>query len=306
MKNLLRDMPLFVEVARQKNFTAAADILEMPVSTLSRRIAAMEKHLGLPLFNRNSRNVELTDSGKIFYERCDFIVADALDALDAVTQNMNKPSGWVRFSVPGDVYMSFFADSLSAFAKKWPEIHLSIHFSDRAVDLLTEPFDLDLRVGDLPDSSLKARRIASGRPAIYASPKLLEKYFVPKKPEDLKKLPCITYSQWGSTWNLSKNGKNVAVSLQPVHAFNSFIAPLNFILNGSGLASLPPKLANPIVKKGELVQVLPDWHLPTINAYLVMASSQVPRQVRLLIEHLVEYSAANDGKVNMEKFSSKP
>lgn len=305
MKNLLRDMPLFVEVARQKKFTAAADILEMPVSTLSRRITAMEKKLGLPLFNRNSRNVELTESGKIFYERCDFIVSDALDALDAITQNMNQPSGWVRFSIPGDVYMSFFAEALTVFAKKWPEIHLNIYFTDRAVDLLTEPFDLDLRIGNLPDSSLKARRIGSGRPAIYASTKLLEKYFVPKKPEDLNKFPCITYSQWGSTWNLSKNGKKVSVNLHPVHAFNSFIAPLDFILNGSALACLPSQLAKPFVDNGELVQLLPDWHLPTINAYLVMPSSHVPRRVRLLIEHLVEYSATNDGNVNMEKFNSK-
>ena len=305
MKNLLRDMPLFVEVARQKNFTAAADILEMPVSTLSRRIAAMEKHLAFPLFNRNSRNVELTDSGKIFYERCDFIVADALDALDAVTQNMNQPSGWVRFSIPGDVYMSFFAEALNVFAKKWPEIHLNIHFTDRSIDLLTEPFDLDLRIGDLPDSSLKARKIGSGRPAIYASPKLLEKYFIPKEPEDLKKFPCIAYSQWGNTWSLSKEDKTVSINIHPVHAFNSFIAPLDFILDGSGLASLPRQLAKPFVDKGELVQLLPDWNLPTLNAYLVMPSSQVPRRVRLLIDHLVEYSSNNYGNVNIEKFNSK-
>ena len=305
MKNLLRDMPFFVEVAKQKSFTQAADILEMPVSTLSRRISAMEKTLGLPLFNRNSRNVELTDSGKIFYERCDFIVSDALEAVEAVTQNMSKPSGWVRFSIPGDVYMSFFADALNAFAAKWPEIHLNIHFTDRAVDLLTEPFDLDLRVGDLPDSTLKARRVGSGRPCIYASPKLIKKYFMPDKPEDLSRLPCITHTQRGNTWTLSRDNKNVLVNVNPVHTFNSISASLDFVLNGTGVACLPRPLAEHFVKTGELVKLLPDWLLPTISAYLVMPSSQVPRRVRLLIDHLVEYSAKHDGNINMEKRGAK-
>ena len=129
MEQFLKEMPLFVEVARHKSFTLAAEVLEMPVSTLSRRVAALEKKLGVPLLYRNSRNVELTESGKIFYERCDFIVSDAKAACEAVTQNMSKPSGWVRFSIPGDVYMSFFEDALSSFAKAWPDIHLGIYFT---------------------------------------------------------------------------------------------------------------------------------------------------------------------------------
>ena len=297
MKNLLRDMPLFVEVAKYKSFTLAADALDMPVSTLSRRISAMEKALAVPLFLRNSRNVELTDSGKIFYERCDYIVSDAADACEAIVQNMNKPSGRVRFSIPGDVYMSFFSEALTSFAKIWPDIHLDICFNDRWVDLLTEPYDLDLRVGDLPDSNLKARRIGSGRPFIYASSELMANYSLPLKPGDLSNIPCIGHIRGRESWELTKNGETVTVPLKLVHTFNSISATLDFVLAGLGMACLPKQLAEPHVRAGRLIGLLKDWELPQINAYLVMASHQIPRRVRMLIDHLVNYFGTLDSKL---------
>lgn len=290
MEQLLKEMPLFVEVAKHKSFTLAAEALEMPVSTLSRRIAALEKNLGVPLLYRNSRNVELTESGKIFYERCDFIVSDAKEACEAVTQNMNKPSGWVRFSIPGDVYMSFFEGALSSFAKAWPDIHLGIHFTERWVDLLTEPYDLDLRIGDLPDSNLKARRVGSGRPWVCAAPSLVERYGMPAHPRDLANLPSIVNSHQNTGWDLtSKSGEKVTVKLKPAHSFNSISASHTFVLEGLGVGFLPKPLAENHIKQGKLLRLLPEWELPTISAYLVMAGSQIPLRVRLLIDHLVNY-----------------
>ncbi len=290
MEQFLKEMPLFVEVARHKSFTLAAEVLEMPVSTLSRRIAALEKKLGVPLLHRNSRNVELTESGKIFYERCDFIVSNAKAACEAVTQNMSKPSGWVRFSIPGDVYMSFFEDALSSFAKTWPDIHLGIYFTERWVDLLTEPYDLDLRIGDLPDSNLKARRVGSGRPWICAAPSLVERYGMPAHPSDLANLPSILHAHRNSDLELtSKSGEKITVKLKPAHSFNSISASQAFVLEGLGIGLLPKPLAETHIKQGELLRLLPDWELPTINAYLVMAGSQIPLRVRLLIDHLVNY-----------------
>ena len=290
MEQLLKEMPLFVEVAKHKSFTLAAEALEMPVSTLSRRIAALEKNLGVPLLYRNSRNVELTESGKIFYERCDFIVSDAKEACEAVTQNMSKPSGWVHFSIPGDVYMSFFEEALSSFAKAWPDIHLGIHFTERWVDLLTEPYDLDLRIGDLPDSNLKARRVGSGRPWVCAAPSLVERYGMPAHPRDLANLPIIVHSHQNTGWELtSKSGEKVTVKLKPAHSFNSISASHTFVLEGLGVGFLPKPLAENHIKQGKLIRLLPEWELPTISAYLVMAGSQIPLRVRLLIDHLVNY-----------------
>jgi len=291
MEFLLRDMPLFVEVAKNKSFTLAADALDMPVSTLSRRIANLEKNLGVPLLHRNSRNVELTDSGRIFFERCDFIVSDAKEACDAITQNMNQPSGWVRFSIPGDVYMTFFEIPLADFARKWPDIHLEIHFNDRWVDLLTEPYDLDLRIGDLPDSNLKARRIGSGRPWLMASPSLMEKFNTPTHPKDLEGIPSITHTHrsHNALEFTNRDGDTVEVKLKAVHSFNSMSATQVFVLEGFGMGIMPARIATQYIEEGRLVRLLSDWNLPSISAYLVMASSQLPLRVRLLIDHLVNY-----------------
>lgn len=288
MEHFLRHMPLFVEVARNKSFTLAAEVLEMPISTLSRRISTLEKNLGLPLLRRNSRNVELTDSGKSFYKRCAFIVADAKEACDAITQNISKPSGWVRFSIPGDVYMSFFEESLATFAKIWPEIHLDIRFTESWDDLLPEPYDLGLRVGELADSNLKARRLGSGEPWICAAPSLMEEYATPTHPDDLPNIPCITahgFKIWEMT---NKAGEMISVSLTPVHTFNNISATQSFIVAGLGIGALPGTLAEQCINQGLLVRILPDWKLPSINAYLVMPTTPVPLRVRLLIDYLVQ------------------
>ena len=288
MKNLLHDLPLFVEVARQRSFTLAADLLEMPVSTLSRRIVALEKALGASLLYRNSRHVELTEHGKTFYARCELIVSEARQACEAITRSMEQPSGWVRFSIPGDVYISFFERPLLDFAQKWPDIHLEIYFNDRLVDLHSEPYDLDLRIGELPDSDLKARRIGSGRPWIVAAPSLVEKYFLPAHPAELTEIPAITRDPHKKSWDLTNwKGETVSVKLRPAHSFNSMSAIQSFILEGLGMGLLPPDLCRPDLESGRLIRLLPDWQMPCINAYLVMPGGQVPLRVRLLIDHLV-------------------
>ena len=297
MENLLRDLPLFVEVAKSKSFTLAAEALEMPISTLSRRIANLEKNLGVPLFHRNSRKVELTSDGKIFFERCDFIVSDAKDACEAITQNMHQPSGWVRFSIPADVYMSFFEQPLVEFARQWPDIHLDIHFTDHFVDLLTEPYALNLRIGELPDSNLKVRRIGSGRPWLVAAPALLERYSQPIQPKDLAEIPSIAPFHRRKFWELSnKQGEIVSVKIKAVHYFNSMKATEVFILEGLGIGILPREICLQHIKNGRLTRLLPDWQLPPINAYLVMPNGTVPLRVRLLIDHLMSYLNNQSGQ----------
>lgn len=291
MREIIKDMPLFVEVARQKSFSQAAENLDIPVSTLSRRISTMEKKLGVPLLRRNSRNVELTGAGKRFFERCDFIVSDAMDACETVIQDMKNPSGKIRLSMPGDVYHSFLTDALSSFAVTWPNIHLSVSFSDRWVDLLTEPYDLELRVGiydTLPDSSLKMRKMGSGQSTLFASPQLLEKYPTPQTPDDLKHIPCISLMAQGDIWYLSSGTENVRVPVQSIHTFSSMSASLEFSLAGLGVACIAYPLVARHLEAGALVPVLDGWGMPASGAFLVMSGNQ-PHRVRLFIDHLVSY-----------------
>ena len=302
MERLLRDMPLFVEVARQKSFSRAADALDMPVSTLSRRIAGLERELGLPLFRRNSRNVELTESGKEFFLRCEFIVGEAEMAKDMVTRNMKSPSGRVRVSMTGDLYHTFMRGMLSAFAAKWPGIHLQVHFTERNVDLLTEPFDLDLRGGPLPDSGLKARKLITLRPALYASPSLLEFHPAPEKPEDLRNIPCITLAQAGNTWTMRKGERVETVPVNAVHTVNTISIAYEFALEGLGVSWMAPSLIPVLEEHGDLVPILPGWTSPGVDINVLMADRELPRRVRLFVDYLVNYFAGLPESYTMAEY----
>lgn len=290
-KNLLTDMPLFVEVARRKSFTLAAEVLNMPDSTVSRRISALEKELGVRLLNRNSRNVEMTESGREFFEYCENIVAEAAAARDLLLDNAKTPSGRVRVSLRNDIYLSYLSEAFLEFARKWADIQLHTVFNQYWIDLLTEPFDLDIRVGnEMPSSALVARRLGCARPALYAAPALLADHPAPAVPADLDRIPVVGLVSAGDQLKLTRAGQTETVTLRLTHQFTCACACLNFALAGLGLILLSPRQAEPHLKTGSLVRLLEDWDPPGEDVYLVAASNWVPRRVRLFMEHLFEYS----------------
>lgn len=290
MNKLMSDMPLFVEVAKQKSFSRAADVLDMPTSTLSRRIAALEKNLGAPLFLRNSRNVELTESGKAFYTRCEFIVAEAELACENLRHDMQSPAGKVRIALRADAYHITLADFLMLFAEKWPDIHLQIYLSDRRVDLLTEPFDLELHVGPLEDSNLIVRRLGQVEPSLYVSPKLLGGRPVPLEPEDLRDLPCVMLPNIGETWELHKGDEVRKVRVKGAYTTNHMSVARDFALRGLAMSWLARPMVIQHEERGELVRLIPEWTNIEVDVSILMANNQLPRRVRLLVDHLVEYS----------------
>lgn len=289
MDRMLRDIPFFVEVAKTKSFTIAAENMDVPISTLSRRITSMEKDLGVRLFNRNTRNVELTESGKSFFENCSFILTEVENARERLLQNLKSPRGRVRISLPGDIFHTYMRGVLSRFAAQYPDIELEVHFSSRWVDLMTEPFDLEVRVGVLPDSGLKARKLATVYPAVYASRKLMEFYPMPQKPEDLKNIPCIILDVQGNTWELNKEKVRKVISVPTAHVVNNMGLVMEFLTAGLGAACLVAPFANIIEESHELVRLLPDWVGPDLDVSIVMASSQVPLRVRLFADFLANH-----------------
>jgi len=291
MRNLLSDMPLFVEVARQKSFTQAAEILDMPDSTVSRRISALEKELGVRLLNRNSRNVELTDSGRDFFDHCESIVAEVEAAKDSLLGSTRSPSGKVRISMRNDIYLSHLSGAFLEFARKWPDIQIQAAYNKHWVDLLTEPFDIDIRVGnDMPASNLVSRRIGRTRPALYASPDLLKRYDKPETISDLESVPAIIIASMGDKITLYRNEEKKTVNLKVAHSFTCGGAGLGFALAGLGITLLSPGRAAKHVKAGELVRILEGWSLPGEDVHLVTVSSRVPQRVRLFMDHLFDYS----------------
>ncbi|NLC22975.1 LysR family transcriptional regulator [Oxalobacter vibrioformis] len=302
MIEILNDMPLFVEVARQKSFTAAADILDIPLSTVSRRVGAMEKKLGVPLLLRNSRNVELTEHGRVFFEHCEYIVSNALNACDSLVQDMHEPAGLVRFSAHLDSYYLLFP-CLDTFAASWPKIQLQIRLVDRWSDLISEPFDLEFRLGKLPDSSLRVRKIGNLEHALYVSPKLLEIHAHPETPEDLFRFPCIVSSPPGNEWTFEQGNAKRILNIKPKLILNSISIALDFAIAGHGVINMPQSLAYRYERAGSLVRLLPDWKMTETEVNIVMPNHETPRRVRLFIDHLVAFmnQIELDIKADMEK-----
>lgn len=294
MRNTLADLPFFVEVARHKSFSRAADALDIPIATLSRRIAAMEKDLGVLLFRRTTRSVELTEEGAVYYKSCELIVAEADTARETLLSGQKIPRGRVRLSLPPIIYHLYMHGSLSAFTAAYPEIDLHVHFSSQWVDLNTDHFDLEIRVGSLPDSSLKHRKLLTVEPGFYASPAFLERYPLPQTPTDLRKLPCTPLATTqGHLLTLSKGRKTETFNVPDArHTVNSTALSLEFALAGQTIAGLGVHIAEKYVASGQLVRLLPDWRAQGVDISLVMPPISQPYRVRLLIDHLAAHFAS--------------
>lgn len=289
MEKFLRDLPLFVEVAKQKSFTRASENLDVPLSTVSRRIIALESELGAPLFYRSARKVELTEIGESFFNRCSAIVADTEAAWDEITKNLNRPTGRVRISMPSDIYHNMLADDLSSFAVQWPDIQLTIQLSQRWVDLHSEPFDLDLRLGPLPDSSLRAKKLGTIHTGLFASPKLMELYSLPKKPEEIKNIPYIAIIQQGDICELRRGKQQMTLAVKPKHYVNSTLVSLTMALAGLGITWLPVPQAQRYLEKGSLIRLLPDWNCQDLSLSVVFANERIPQRVRIVVDNIAEF-----------------
>lgn len=292
MDALLRGLPYFLEVARQESFSRASEALDVPLPSVSRRIAALEKQLGVRLLHRTTRSVSLTESGKIFYEGCDYILSE-LDMLrDRVIQNETGAAGRLRISVPADIYFQFLQGVFGDFTRLHPGIELQVLFTTRWVDLYKDPFDLEIRVGPLPDSDLKVRTLATMRTNIHASTELLQHHPMPQTPRDLEKFPFIWLYQIEHTrLDLQRGEKTEAVIVRPAHLVSNIGLSLELMLAGQGVSLLQEGMAEPFVREGRIVRLLPEWHTPPVNISAVMATARVPQRIRIFIDYLAAHFA---------------
>ena len=289
MEHFLGNLPLFVEVAKHKSFTQAAESLNMYSSALSRRIAALEKEIGVSLLLRNTRNVELTEAGKLLLERSYFILEEVKNTREAVVSNMLNPAGPVRVSLFEDMYNEVLRGVSSDFASMWPDIQLHINFNERPVDLLTEPYDVDFRNGPLTDSSIRVRKILTFETYLYAAPKLLEVYQTPSHPDELRTMPYISLSRVGSLLDLFRGTEHVDVQMRPVHAFGSISLVQEFTVAGHGVSMLRSHTAYRDVQAGRLIRLLPEWTGRKHEVFMVMAPGKMLRRFKIFVDYMAEF-----------------
>lgn len=287
---LLRDMALFVEVAKARSFSRAAAALGMPNSSLSRRISGLEKSIGLRLLNRTTRRTELTDAGQIYYERCRAIVEEAQQAHEQLRGVVDEPSGHLRVSMPVDFGVAYLAPLLVEFAGRYPGIRFDFDLSPRRVDILSEPFDVALRVGALPDSTLSARRIALIRAVLCAAPAYLRAAGDPANPAALAAHQCLRLraTPGETVWPLLRGDEKAEVRVDGRFAMNNIGLLQRLAVSGMGIALLAEDMVADDLRAGRLQRVLPEWHPPPIPVYALAASRLMPARARVFIDFLAE------------------
>jgi DNA-binding transcriptional LysR family regulator len=289
---LLRDIALFVEVVKTKNFTKAAHHLEVPASTLSRRVNALEQKIGVRLLNRTTRRVEVTEAGAAYYAKCAHLVEEARIAHEDLLDNTTQPKGTLRLSCSADFANHYLPNVLIQYTQRYPQVSVELDLTSRVVDLVAENFDAALRFGRLPDSGLIAKKIAQIQPMLVASPVYLLKAPALTTPEELDQHMCIRMnsSGSGSRWRLIRNesGETLTISVQGRFTVGSVSLIKKLGLNGAGIAVVDQALVLEELQKGLLIQILPQWRLSTVDLHLLTPSRLMPARVRLFGDLLVE------------------
>jgi len=287
----LHDMTLFVEVARTGNFSRASANLGVPGATLSRRIAAMERKVGVRLFDRTTRKVELTEAGRRYFERCGPLVDEARLAQEALRESVDRPVGHLRISMPVDTGVHHIGPVLPEFARQYPGITFELDLSPRHSDLVSEHVDVAIRLGTVTGDQLVVRRLGAISLHLFAAPSYLDRHGRPQQPSELAEHDCIALAQaqapQGVRWRLARDGDSTEVQVRGRFGINNPGMACVLAERGMGIAVLSQAIAREAVMAGRLLTVLPEWALPALPVHAVMSSRLQPAAVRAFVGFLV-------------------
>lgn len=283
-------MTVFVRVVEAGSFTAAAARLGHSTSYVSKQISRLEDRLGVRLLHRTTRTLQLTEIGRIYVERCRQIVVDAEDAERAVSAQQDKPRGTLRISAPVSFGLCYFRKGFPAFLNAYPELSMEIELNDRLVDVVAEAFDVVIRVGDLEDSNLISRRIASSRGLILAAPDYWRRRGRPSHPSELAEHDCISFSlmQTPSYWEfVDRAGETFGIKVKPRLQCNNAEMEAAMAVAGLGVTRLPEFACVDELSKGLLEPVLTDYERPPLGIYAIYPHRRhVSAKVRAFVDFL--------------------
>jgi DNA-binding transcriptional LysR family regulator len=283
----LNEMLVFARVVQAGSFTAAAAVLGMPKSTVSRKVSDLEERLHARLIQRTTRKLSLTDAGRTYYDYCVRIAGEIEEAENAVGNLQDEPRGLLRVTAP--VNMSPLAPIISEYLKRNPEVRLELLCTARIVDLVEEGFDVAIRAGRLADSTLVARSLGSVRWFLVAAPTYLKKRGRPRSPEDLRKHDCLLFGVGPDTGRLRlENGeRSVDVEIEPRMTVSDIDILHEAALSGLGIGVISAFQCGKDVNARRLERVLGDWSAPAAPLHAVYPSTRhLSAKVRSFIDHL--------------------
>lgn len=283
----IESLQVFVAVAHEGGFSAAARTLGLPVPTVSRKVAELEESLGVRLFERSTRGVVLTEVAQPYYQSCRRLLDELRDADELVSGGHGSARGELTVTAPVGFGRQHVQPVALEFLHEYPRIDLRLLMVDRLVDLVDEHVDLALRISELPDSSLVARPLGHIKMIVCASPGYLQRHGVPRHPSELAERPCILWSGLGArkAWLFRGEGTS---SMFPIRVRLTTTLPESAIeaaQAGLGLTQVTSYQAEAAVRAGTLVPVLRDYEPPPTPVSLVHPSNRrVPLKLRVFLD----------------------
>lgn len=283
----LHELSTFVEVVQTGSFTRAAVRLGTQKAQVSRTITQLEKALGVRLLERTTRSLSLTEVGREMFERAVGILGAVDDAHRAAQKSQAEPRGVLKLTCGVEFGMISVSRWIADYLQRYRQVQVQAEFTGRLVDLVHEGFDLAIRVGNLPDSSLAARKLGDLQYGLFASPAYLARRGVPTSPDGLATHDRLAFSGGAQpqSWRLGKGAQSVAVQVAPRLKVNNSFALLDAVRTGLGVAQLPLLIARQGLDSGALVAVLPDWSLPDVPVHALFPSARyLTPKVRAFID----------------------
>lgn len=281
----LNEMAIFAQVVETGSFTAAAEKLGLPKSSISRKVSQLEERVGVRLLNRTTRQIRLTEMGRQYYQYCARISEQAEEA-DRLIHNLQaEPSGRLTISAPTGVGTPFLGELISDFLERYPKVSIEIRLENHIVDLISEEVDVAFRVGQLQDSSIIARPLGVGSMILCASQGYANRYGIPQHPQELADHKFIHIDS--SPLILKSEDYSIEIPVRLIN--NDLRFNVDLVLSDFGIAPIPAMLCAEHLQSGAMVPVFPEFPLHNLTLYLVYASrKQLATKITTFVEYVLE------------------
>lgn len=287
----LEEIKVFVQLVESNSSTKAAENMGVAISAISRRMKELESRLGVQLIQRTTRRMHITEDGKFFYQRCKRLLEDLDEATSEVSRSAQSLKGSIKLSTPLSFGVAHLSPVIAKFMQQHKQIEINLDMTDRRVDLVEEGIDLAIRIGELDDSSLMARKLATINHVVCLTPALIAEYGPIDHPNDLARIPALCYSNLKNPtrWHYqSSDGQGGSVKMTPNMLSNNGDSILKAAMSGIGVICQPTFIAYKAIQQKILVPVLNDYSWHNMSLYAVYPHTRnLSTRVRTLIDFMV-------------------
>lgn len=295
--NPVSELAFFIQLIRAGSLAATARELNLTPPAVTKRLAQLERRLGVRLLNRTTRSISLTAEGETYLVNAKRILGEIEEMERQVSSSRAEPKGLLRVNAPLGFGRTHVGPAISSFVRRYPEVEVQLHLTDRPVHLPDDAIDVAIRFGELPDSRLIARKIAANRRRLCATPAYLDTFGRPETPRDLAAHNCIVLRQNESAfgiWRLSRGKQSESVKVQGSLSTNDGEVALNWALEGHGILMRAEWNLAAHLRSGRLEEVLPDYETPPADIYAVyLERLNLSAKVSCFIEHLRAFFQQN-------------